>query len=79
MRNQLLLLVCFVSMFFAAAAQKGTVNGAIRDEANFKSIAGATITIEGLNRNAVTDTFGRYSFNKLPPGAYTVHSIGDGL
>src|SRR5689334_7877225 len=54
------------------AVAQFSVAGFVRDSQNNESLPGATLQIESINRNTVTDEQGRYSFNDLPAGNYDV-------
>ncbi len=56
----------------AAPVDSGTVVGQVTDSANGSPIAGATVSIQGTGRSAVTDVSGRYRIGGLMAGTYTV-------
>ena len=53
-----------------AAAQTGTIKGAVKDAAGVP-LAGASITVEGKKTGTTSDANGNYTL-KLPPGQYTI-------
>lgn len=56
-----------------AHAQKYSVAGTIRDAKNNQVLPGATVQVEGMNKFAVADAFGKFFIDKLPTGEYVVH------
>lgn len=52
-------------------AGKYNLSGYVKDKASGEELIGATIIIKELNRGAVTNSYGYYSFS-LNPGNYTV-------
>jgi iron complex outermembrane receptor protein len=54
------------------AVAQFSLTGFVRDAQNNESLPGATLQIESINRNAVTDEQGRYSFNNLAAGNYDI-------
>jgi TonB-dependent receptor len=57
--------------FLAAQAQNGNIAGNISDQ-NGLLLPGANIIIESLNRGAISDFDGRFTFVNVPEGAYTI-------
>jgi protocatechuate 3,4-dioxygenase beta subunit len=57
-----------------------TINGAVTD-ASGKAVPGATILITGTSTisRATTDSQGRYSVSRLPPGTYGISVTADGF
>jgi len=62
------LLLCCSAWAFA---QTGSIQGSVLDE-NGTPLAGASLTIVGLDRQTATDNAGVYSFSDVPNGTYTV-------
>lgn len=74
----------FIAATPAAAQQdytRGSVAGTVANEAG-APLAGATVTLtsneQGFTRTATTDAAGRFEFNSLPTGDYTVNIRGAG-
>ncbi len=72
----ILLLVLVIGLPLAAAAQNtGSVTGVVTDTTG-GVLPGVTVTLKGATPGAgnttVTDASGKYAFDKLAPGAYTV-------
>ena len=69
------ILICFLILLslpgYAAAENKVTVSGYIRDASNGEALIGANILIKGTNIGAATNSYGFYSFS-LPAGKYTI-------
>ena len=61
-----------------AAAQTGTVTGAVRSATNGQPIAGAQVAIPALNTGVLANNVGRYLLQNVPAGthAITVQYIG---
>ncbi|SKC76599.1 TonB-dependent receptor [Ohtaekwangia koreensis] len=68
-------------VFFVAAAmllsahvyaQEFFIAGSIRDAKNNQLLTGASLQLEGTNRVAVSDAFGRFKFEKVAAGEYTL-------
>lgn len=47
--------------------------GVVFDQGNVESLAGATIRIEELDLEVITDFDGNFTFQNVPPGIYTLH------
>ena len=69
------ILICFLILLslpgYAAAENKVTVSGYIRDASNGEALIGANISVKGRNIGAATNSYGFYSFS-LPAGKYTI-------
>lgn len=61
-----------VLLSISAHAQRYAVYGTVRDSKNQESIIGATLQIEGLSFYTTTDAGGRFRFDRVPTGEYTV-------
>ncbi|MCY4781502.1 TonB-dependent receptor [Sphingobacterium sp. UT-1RO-CII-1] len=71
-------LCLFVFLFiFRSHAQQTTLNGQVVSLEN-RAIAGATVKLVQTQQIALTDSTGRYHFEKITPGSYTieVNSLG---
>ncbi|HEY9045296.1 MAG TPA: TonB-dependent receptor [Ohtaekwangia sp.] len=53
-------------------AQEFSVTGSVRDARSNQLLTGATLQLEGTSYIAVSDAFGRFRFEKLPAGEYTL-------
>jgi TonB-dependent receptor len=62
----------FCGLASAAMLPAETLTGQVRDANNNSFLIGARITVEGTDRQTVTDREGRYHFRDLDPGSYTV-------
>lgn len=79
MKKHFLFLILFISISTLYAinteeenlAGKYNLSGYVKDKTNGEELIGATIVIKELNRGAVTNSYGYYSFS-LNPGSYTV-------
>lgn len=71
--KQVIIALVLISFNFSVFAQNaGSLNGSIRDALNSRPIGAATISIDQLQRTAVADSLGQYSFKNLPAGSYSV-------
>jgi len=68
-RPFLLLLACLFTLFSAAQAQTGTIQGTVTD--GKAPLAGATVQIERTNKGGYTNAAGSYTLSIIP-GEYTV-------
>ena len=60
-----------IALFAAVAADaqsSGGIRGTVVDEGGGAPLAGAVVTIEGLDRSATTGSDGAFSFDDVPPG-----------
>ena len=67
------------SVFFAAAIlltvntfAQFTVTGTVRDAQSNEILPGATVQIDSINKNTVTDEQGRFTFTDVPTGNFDV-------
>ncbi len=60
------------------AEQFGQVTGQVTDSTTGDPVSGASVLVVGTDRGAMTDIDGRFTINRLSPGAYTLRfsSIG---
>lgn len=68
----LLITICFTG-FAKDDVHTGTVRGVVKTSDD-EPISGATIKLIGTNRNTITDGSGKYFFNNLPEGHYTIEA-----
>ncbi len=61
------------------AAVAGTVTGVVANAGTGALLEGATVAIPAIGRQELTDVTGRYTFNELAPGTYTVEVSYTGL
>lgn len=61
----------YLLLSFSAFAQF-SVRGIVRDENSKRALSSATIQVMESNRFAITDEFGRFRIDKLPPGNYSL-------
>ena len=60
----------------------GAITGIVVDSLHGRSLAGAQISVEGLNTLAMTDSAGRFRIDSVPPGKYRIgvfHPLLDSL
>jgi len=76
MRNKTKVLAHAISSVLLAAAgsaaMAGQIDGRVLDNSEKHSIAAARITIDELNRVTRSGFDGRFTFNNVPPGSYTL-------
>lgn len=66
------ILCVMLSFFRFAEAQRGALQGTVRDAATEAVISGATIAISALNIHTETDAKGKFRLNNLPYGECTL-------
>src|SRR5215813_3080112 len=68
-------IACVGSLALAQSAVTGAVGGSATDQNN-AAVANATVTLKSVDTNktetAITDSDGRFRFNNLQPGNYTL-------
>lgn len=81
--KKLILLLFAVFYLLPATAQintlsTGIIRGKVSDELTNRALAGVTVNLTEINRSAITDSIGSYSFKDLKPGVYSLRfsSIG---
>jgi TonB-linked SusC/RagA family outer membrane protein len=57
-----------------AQGSTGTITGVVRQATTNQPLSGATVTLQGTQRSAVTDQTGRYTLRNVPAGARTVRA-----
>jgi iron complex outermembrane receptor protein len=62
----------------AAAQGRATLSGRLLNSLSGEPIAGATVLLEELRREATSDTAGGFSFDNVPPGTYHVSVRSEG-
>jgi hypothetical protein len=65
----------FTSLFIVAithAQNTGSISGIIANAVTKQPLAGASLTIQLLKKNGVTDSLGRYRITNIPAGAYSI-------
>lgn len=72
--KQILAICCLSAACLSAAAQSINIKGKVTD--GKEPIIGATISVEGSNRNAVTDIDGNYSIEVPAGGTLTYSYVG---
>src|SRR5687767_6183079 len=70
-RSVVIAVVVICSMVQAAAQEKFTLSGYVRDSLSGETLIGATVTISGLGKGIASNQYGFYSIT-LPRGTYTV-------
>lgn len=65
------LLLAFLFNLTAANAQFGSIEGLVHDESS-QVLVGAQVQIQGTDLEGLTDLEGRFSFEQLQPGKYTL-------
>src|SRR5687767_6094977 len=70
-RSVVIAVVVICSMVPAAAQEKFTLSGYVRDSLSGETLIGATVTISGLGKGIASNQYGFYSIT-LPRGTYTV-------
>ena len=66
----------------APASGYGVIAGLVVDSLNGGTLAGAQVSVEGLNVLAMTDSNGRFRIDSVPPGKYRIgifHPLLDSL
>ncbi|MBT1687212.1 TonB-dependent receptor [Dawidia soli] len=66
------LMAAIVLLSVCAHAQRFAVTGTVRDSKNQESIVGATLQLSGLSFYTTTDAAGRFRFDRVPAGEYTL-------
>ena len=74
----LCLIFCIPCSLHAANDKAGAVKGVIIDIETRETVPFVYLHIEQINRSATTDKEGKFEFNNIPPGNYTLvmHRIG---
>ena len=68
----LIITLVFSTFFGKAFSQKGRISGKIVDSKTGIVLAGATVTLQPVNKSTTSDLNGMYSFNGISAGTYTV-------
>lgn len=72
-----LILILFVSCDETPKIQYGNVHGIVTDKESGEPIASASITISPLGKSTSTGSDGRYEYNNIEVGQYTVQAIAN--
>lgn len=72
--KQIIAICCLSATCLSATAQSINIKGKVTD--GKEPIIGATISVEGSNRNAVTDIDGNYSIEVPAGGTLTYSYVG---
>ncbi|KCZ66200.1 hypothetical protein L53_02445 [Hyphomonas sp. L-53-1-40] len=67
-----LLLLGAATAVLAQAAAADVLQGTVTDATGEAGLQGALVTLEGLDRTASSDRFGKYRFGNVPAGEYTI-------
>jgi len=67
-----MMLAAVVLLSMSAKAQEFSIAGSVRDGKNNQVLAGATVQLENTVRISVTDEYGRFRFDKLASGDYSL-------
>ncbi len=71
MKPRIVLLIAILAIC-VFAQETGNITGRINDAEIGKTLSGANVRIESLNRSAGADTDGRYSLRNIPAGVYSI-------
>lgn len=66
-----LLLVAWIS-FVKSQTTYGTITGTLKDAENGQAVVGANVTLRGTFIGATTDSKGRFTLRRIPPGTVAV-------
>jgi TonB-dependent receptor len=69
---KLLLTLLSLTIFTAAFAQNGTIDGQVTDVKTNEAIIGANVVIQGTTVGAATDIEGNFTIANVKPGTYTI-------
>lgn len=72
MQKTFLYISLLLCLAVPAAAQTGSISGTVTADATGDPVSGVKVEITRLGRSTTTDEFGRYGFDRLPPGSYNV-------
>lgn len=67
-----LLVLSFLFFPYAVSAHQGSVRGNVINSQSGKPLEGVNVYIKELNRNSITNSFGRFMITSLQPGNYSV-------
>jgi hypothetical protein len=57
---------------YVSQAQTGAISGIIKDAENKEELIGVTVLLQGPNKGAATDVEGKFVFNTIPVGVYSL-------
>ncbi len=69
----------FPTVSAAAQAAKSTIKGIVVGGQNGQTIPGAVLELTGSDRKVLSDSIGRFAFEKLLPGTYHIRAIAIGF
>lgn len=72
MRTLFLLLISFLCL--PSAAQTGTLQGRVVDAVTGEPLPGASVSLVGTTRGAITDEDGHFQISDIPAGIYEVQA-----
>ena len=78
-RNLLFITGILFTFSIAAFAQSGTLSGTVATQTGSELIPGVPVKITKLNRTAITNENGFYTFSDVPNGTYTVVTHAEGF
>jgi hypothetical protein len=64
---------------YVSQAQTGAISGTIKDAENKEELIGVTVLLQGPNKGAATDVEGKFVFNTIPVGVYSLKITYVGL
>src|ERR1043165_2739248 len=65
-------LLLLALLYNIAASASGSIAGKITDANSSKPIEGVNVYLSELKRSAITDAFGKFEFNNVPEGTYSI-------
>ena len=65
-------LLIFSSIQLISFAQTGSISGVIKDKNNSNPLESAKVMLMGVNKLAISDATGAFSFTSLDPGTYAL-------
>lgn len=74
-KRTIIVFLVFFGSLGMASAQKGTIRGAVLEDAAGEYLPGIKVLVEGLNAGAYTDIDGKYSI-EIAPGTYALTFSG---
>ncbi len=65
-------LLIFCSVQLISLAQSGSISGVIKDKNNNNALESAKVMLMGLNKMAISDATGTFTFPTVEPGTYVM-------